>query len=297
MRRNSTRTRREPRVIWLPCPISAALAVIVYATLVRRRLVPASEAKPVRSAVYSAIDSAIDSAVDSAVRLAVYSAIDPAVGSAVGSAIRSVIASAVYSAIYSAVGSALNSAVNSAVASAIHSSVYSAVDSAVDSEVNSAVRSAVASAVGSAVGSAIDFKPLIAELKPKERKDVHGAGVAFFGGSLWPGYCAWADYFDEICGIAIDRNYLDLAESCGFYWTLDSICFASERPSEILRDDRGRLHNDRGMAIRYPSGWGLYRVHGVEIPADVIERPDSLTASRITNEHNAPRQTRAGRST
>jgi len=200
------------------------------------------------------------------VRSAVYGAVDSAVYGAVGSAVDSAVYSAVRSAVYGAVDSAVDSAVYSAVYSAVRSAVGSAVGSAVDSAVYSAVRSAVRSAVYSAVDS---------------------AGRAFFGGSLWVGYQAWADYFNEVCGIAIDRNYLDAAESCGFYWTLDSVCFASERPSEILRDDRGRLHNDVGMAIRYPSGWGLYRVHGVEVPRDVIEDRSSITVARIASERNA----------
>jgi hypothetical protein len=98
---------------------------------------------------------------------------------------------------------------------------------------------------------------------------------------------AWADYFNEVCGVAIDRNMHDAAESLGFMWTLDGICFASERPREILRDNQGRLHNDSGMAIRYPSGWGLYRVHGVEVPRDIIEDRASITVARIDAEQNA----------
>src|SRR5438477_432641 len=81
--------------------------------------------------------------------------------------------------------------------------------SAVDSAVDSAVRSAVRSAVDSAVDS---------------------AGLSYFGGSLWPAWSAWADFFNTVCLIDIDRAYLDLVESCGYYWTLDGVCFASERP-------------------------------------------------------------------
>lgn len=178
---------REPRVIWLPCPISAGLAAVAYASLIAKRLIPKTEdAKPV------------------------YSAVRLAVGSA----------------------------------------VYSAVESAVDSAIDSAKN-------------------------------------AFFGGSLWSGYQAWADYFNEVCGVAIDRNYLDATESCGFYWTLDDVCFASERPSQILRDDEGRLHAEKEQSIRYPSGWGLWHWHGVQVPREVVESPESITVNAIDAETNA----------
>jgi hypothetical protein len=107
---------------------------------------------------------------------------------------------------------------------------------------------------------------------------------AYWGGSLWAGYVAWADYFSEVLGVSIDRNYLDLAESCGYYWVLDDVCFASERPREISLDNRGRLHSADGMSISYPSGWGLWHWHGVRVPREVIERP--IDPSRIASETN-----------
>lgn len=113
------------------------------------------------------------------------------------------------------------------------------------------------------------------------------AGYARWGGSLWPGYAAWADYFNEVLSISIDRNYLDLVESCGYFWTLDDVCFASERPSTLNLDARGRLHSATGQSIGYPSGWGFWHWHGVQVPQDVIERPGELTATRIESEQNA----------
>jgi hypothetical protein len=135
--------------------------------------------------------------------------------------------------------------------------VGSAVDSAVDSAVHSAVRSAVHSAVDSAV---------------------HSAGQSYIGGSLWAGYPAWADYFNEVLGISIDRNYLDMTENCGYYWLLDDVCFASERPTHINIDDQGRLHSETGQSISYRSGWGLHHWHGTKVPGDWIMDKKRLTA-------------------
>ena len=221
---------KKPRIIWLPCPISAALSAVCYAKIIQHRLV-----NPQNSAVRSAVRSAVDSAVRSAVR----SAVGVAVDSAVDSAVRSAVYSAVRSAVDSAVRSAVDSAVGVAVYSAVGVAVYSAVDSTIDS------------AVDSAVGN---------------------AGQSYYGGSMGnSGYSSWVDYFNTVCGIAIDRNFLEMTESCGFYWVLDGICFASERPSEINRDDEGRLHSETGMSIRYAgSGWGLFHWHGTAVPGEIL---------------------------
>jgi hypothetical protein len=112
--------------------------------------------------------------------------------------------------------------------------------------------------------------------------------MAFFGGALYnSGYSAWADYFNEVCGIAIDRNFLEMTASCGFYWTLDDVCFASERPSVIRLDNEGRLHCETGMSIQYAgTGWGLHHWHGTKIPAEWVEDRRSLTPTRALKETN-----------
>ena len=191
---------REPRVIWCPCPLSAALATAVFATMAAKRLVPLRGTREQRQ------DS-----------------------------LRSL----------------------------PHHTVNEAVRSAVDSAVDSAVRSAVGSAG-------------------------YNASYYLWGGSLWAAYAAWADYFNEVLGIAIDRHYLDTIESCGYYWTLDSVCFASERPSAIRRNAAGQLHCEDDLAIAYPSGWGLYRLNGVTVPEWLVKTPAAkLDAGRLLKEDNA----------
>jgi hypothetical protein len=59
----------------------------------------------------------------------------------------------------------------------------------------------------------------------------------------------------------------------------------TERPTEILRDDRARPHRVDGPAIRYPDGWAVHAWHGVCVPADLIEG-DGWTTERIMSEPN-----------
>jgi ribosomal protein S20 len=240
---------KEPKVIWLPCPLSAAMSAVAYATIRAKQSIHKNQKNiSVDSAVYSAMRSAVDSAV--------YSAVD----------------SAVVSAVYSAVDSAVDSTVYSAVVRAVDSTVYSAVVRAVDSTVLSAVVSDVVRAVDSAVVRAVDSAV---------GSDVRSAGMAYFGGSVWnASYSAWADYFNEVLSISIDRNFLDMTDSCGFYWTLDDVCFASERPSKINLDDQGRLHCEDGLSIQYPSGWGLFHWHGTQVPGEWIMDRNSLNAEK-----------------
>ena len=110
------------------------------------------------------------------------------------------------------------------------------------------------------------------------------------GGACYPGFCALLDYCNEVLGIPMDRDFLDLSESCSHYWLLRDACFAAERPVAINRDEHGRLHCETGPAISFQSGWGLWYWRGVRVHRDTIERPERLCVSRIESERNAERR-------
>jgi hypothetical protein len=45
------------------------------------------------------------------------------------------------------------------------------------------------------------------------------------------------------------------------------VCFVSERPAAVRRDDSGRTHAPNGFAIEYRDGWGVCAWHGVHVPS------------------------------
>ena len=59
----------------------------------------------------------------------------------------------------------------------------------------------------------------------------------------------------------------------------------TDRPDTLHRDPQGRLHCTTGPALRYRDGWGVYVVHGVRVPADLIE--DGWDVQRVLSEGNA----------
>lgn len=83
------------------------------------------------------------------------------------------------------------------------------------------------------------------------------------------------------------RAYADTVSSACWWWPHTDFVIVSERPLAIHRDPEGRLHSTTGPAIHWPDGWGVYSVHGVRVPADIIEQPESITAARIDAEQNA----------
>ena len=199
------------------------------------------------------------------------SAVNSAVSSAVGSEVSFVVDSAVDSAVRSAVRSAVDYAVSSAVGYEVDSAVYSAVDSAVES----AVYSGVSSAVGSEVSSDVKWHYWI-------------------GGSFWSGWQSFISFFTDVCNLKFSPEitkranaYRACQESAGYWWPNKHFIMVCNHPKKIhLKNNK--LHNENGMAIYWPDGWGLYLLNGVRMSKDIVMTPaDKLDCKLILKEKNA----------
>jgi hypothetical protein len=80
---------------------------------------------------------------------------------------------------------------------------------------------------------------------------------------------------------------LELARTGVAYMALDGVAIMLDRPTTAGFDASGRLHGPTGPALQYPGGTTLWFDHGVEVPADVITDPASITVERIDKERNA----------
>ena len=115
----------------------------------------------------------------------------------------------------------------------------------------------------------------------------------YFGGQHW---LAWEVFYDFCNRIGVtytpdQRKTLDLwleqSQACHWWWPMDGVCVITERHTVLMVDDRGRLHCETGPACAYADGWAIHAIHGVVVPADIIETPASLTVQRIEAEKNA----------
>jgi len=100
----------------------------------------------------------------------------------------------------------------------------------------------------------------------------------------------WLALYDGLSEFGLNISDLDslmeIAQSCGWWWSFDDVCVLTERPVRLARDERGRLHSADGPAVAYPDGWSLYAWHGTIVPADIILQPAMITVARIQREAN-----------
>ena len=102
----------------------------------------------------------------------------------------------------------------------------------------------------------------------------------WLGGQFWVGGWYWGvahvNFFFDVCGLRLSEDIMERAEayrkvceSVNYIWPNRDFVIVCARPTEINRDNQGRLHSTAGKAIFYPDGWGLYLLHGVKFEEDL----------------------------
>lgn len=100
------------------------------------------------------------------------------------------------------------------------------------------------------------------------------------------GALALVDVLDRAVGLRILqslRGQLLIGRSAGWWWPFEHAVILAERPCalDLARDEQGRLHHPTGPVVAYPDGWAAWAWHGVRVPRQVIERPDTITVEQI----------------
>ena len=108
---------------------------------------------------------------------------------------------------------------------------------------------------------------------------------------------AFNQYFQEVCNLEKETEKLAglilNAKHSGWWWPLENLCIATERPVFLQKDDQGRLHCETRAAIEYPDGWGVFSWHGTRIDPSWILDKKNLKPETVLKTANLE-QRRAG---
>lgn len=78
-----------------------------------------------------------------------------------------------------------------------------------------------------------------------------------------------------------------VAAHAGWWWPYRNVAVICERPSQLHRDEAGRLDNGEGPALVFPDGFALHAWRGMPVPAAFLRELTALTPERIREEDNA----------
>jgi hypothetical protein len=196
------------------------------------------------------------------------------VWASVGASVRASVRDSVVASVRASVGASVRASVRDSVGASVWDSVWDSVWASVGDSVGASVWASVGASVGASVWASV--------------RDSVGASVCGQHDAAW---LAFYKFFHDEVGLTKQTEKLSglwmLSKSAGWAIPHENICWVSERHNILERDAQGRLHSISGPACAYPDGWGIYAVHGVRVPADIIEDRSSITVTRIANETNS----------
>ena len=99
----------------------------------------------------------------------------------------------------------------------------------------------------------------------------------------------WMAFYDvfmnetDIKGLEIVEGLMDVAKTCGWYWSYKDICFVAEKPLVCKVNDVNQLHCVDGPAVAYTDGTKVFSYDGVIMDEKTIMDPKSITVDEINN--------------
>ena len=299
-----------PHIVWCTSP---------FAQGVVRWLV--TDMASVRASVRASVLASVRASIWASVRASVWDSVWDSVGDSVGDSVRASVWDSVWDSVRASVGASVRTSVRASVLASVGDSVRASVLASVWDSVWASVRASVRASVwdsvwdsvGDSVGDSVRasvwdsvWDSVRASVGASVRTSVRASVLASVGdsvrasvlASVWDSVygshdAAWLAFhwvFREF-GLVDEtrpiKGLWELAKSAGWALPHEHICWISERHNVLHRDEQGRLHCPDGLACAYPDGWGVYAWHGVRVPADVILRPQDLTAERVRDERSA----------
>ena len=111
-------------------------------------------------------------------------------------------------------------------------------------------------------------------------------------GNQSSGWVAYLSFFRHVAQLNLEeydgfQHYEAACALGGPRFMHAKFWIVADFPTVLAIDDRNRPHSDTGPFCEWADGWKIYQVHGVRVPAWIIEKPASITVESIDIEPNA----------
>lgn len=105
-------------------------------------------------------------------------------------------------------------------------------------------------------------------------------------------YSGWISFYDYFMRIGIKHPYFEKYRDWikSGHWEcllFEDLAVIVCRPSRITKDERGRLHNDKGCSAAWPSGEKYWFWHGTRVNEQIILKPETIKKKQILEEKNS----------
>jgi hypothetical protein len=273
----------EPKVIlWAQSP----MGLLLTAKLVKE--IAAKGIKPYADGVDSVWASVRDS-VWASVRDSVGASVWDSVWASVRDSVRDSVGASVWASVWASVRDSVWASVWASVEDSVWDSVWASVGDSVGASVWASVEDSVGDSVWASVGDSVRDSVGASVWDSSLRSEWNDVGSWGQHDANWLGFY---DYFREAVGLETETRRLipltNLAKETGWHLFYKNVAILSEKPTEIHRNEQGRLHKDGAPAIKWADGYELHRLNGINVSKEIAETPLSeISKDMILKQQNA----------
>lgn len=99
------------------------------------------------------------------------------------------------------------------------------------------------------------------------------------GGNQWSGWAAYLSFFRHVVNLDINYDKFRHWEDAALFgprFLSENFWIISALPVHVKRDEQNRPHSAVGPFCAWPDGFALWYWHGVRVPRQWIEAPESV---------------------
>jgi len=254
-----------PKIVWCDSPFSQLLTSSIILKLKEENLdsVRNSVVESMRNSVWESVRNSVENSVWNSMGRSVRDSVWNSMGRSVRDSVEDSVRNSVENSVW-------NNVRNS-----VENSVWNNVRDSVWDSVGNSVRNSVWNSVGNSVWESV---------RDSVRDSVSDSGMESVGNSGWDsgygehdsGWLSFYDFFREVCDLKQETKKLNglfkIAQNAGWYLPYNNICWITERHNKLFLNKRGQLHNENGMALQYPDGWGIYALNGVRFNEELYKK-------------------------
>ena len=217
-----------------------------------------------RASVRASVVDSVEASVVDSVRASVWASVEASVRASVGASVVDSVWASVWASVVDSVWASVWASVGASVRDSVGASVRDSVEASVEASVVDSVRASVWASVEASV-------------------------VDMLYASHWSNWSAWCAFFADECGVDTSRaaGHIAISRECGWWAAYTDVAIVQRRHTHLERDDRGRLHSETCMAVKYADGWGVWAINGTRVTEQIVLHPETLTVVQIKAEKNA----------
>jgi len=271
----------QPTFVWCDSPATCILARFVLQewskTAKEGNSLETSLRTSLRTSLETSLRTSLRASLGTSLETSLWTSLgtslETSLGASLGTSLWTSLRTSLWTSLRTSLGTSLRASLETSLGTSLRASLWTSLRTSLETSLGTSLRTSLETSLGTSLETSL--------------------GTSNWGQQeqYWIGFYRFMELHLKIAYDPQKSGHLgwwnDIAESANWWFPYEGYCFVSERPVRCAIDEERRLHHESLAAMEFKDGWKVYAYHGVTVPAQVIETPETITIEQIKNEENA----------